>query len=164
MRPSPRPACHLELVTPVELQKRYCDYAEEHGCWYDYVRTGELEAVHASIRYFTTTAPTTERNAPAKSTRACESPECVVDGITYARIFFRASSARVVLVCKCRDHSAWYGVAWLTVVANRCTQLTVSLQEEGQDTMWTLLGVKVMVQAREGESVTAPLTDIRQQR
>lgn len=40
----------------------------------------------------------------------------------------------------------------------------ITLQSEREDARWALMGVKVKVQAREGESITAPATDSRQQR
>lgn len=43
-------------------------------------------------------------------------------------------------------------------------QLAVTLQSEGEDARWTLLEAKVDVKAREGESITAPATNFRQQR
>lgn len=40
----------------------------------------------------------------------------------------------------------------------------VTLEGEREDAKWILLGVTVKVQAREGESITAPATDFRQER
>lgn len=40
----------------------------------------------------------------------------------------------------------------------------VTLEAEKADAQWTLLGVKLNVKAREGESIAAPTTDFRQQR
>lgn len=40
----------------------------------------------------------------------------------------------------------------------------VTLQGEREDAKWTLLRATVNVQARGGESITAPATDYRQQR
>ncbi|CAM9092784.1 unnamed protein product, partial [Hapterophycus canaliculatus] len=60
------------------------------------------------------------------------------------------------------SHSVRNGV--LTLAVDGEFELMFTLQAEREDTKWTLLGVKVKVQAREGESITAPTTDYRQQR
>lgn len=50
------------------------------------------------------------------------------------------------------------------IISSRDRQLDVTLQEERQDASWTLLGVRVKIQARHGEAVSVPPTDFRQRR
>ncbi|CAM9407374.1 unnamed protein product [Ectocarpus sp. 12 AP-2014] len=60
------------------------------------------------------------------------------------------------------SHTVKNGVLTLTV--NGEFELMVTLQAEREDARWALLGITLLVQAREGESITAPVRDFRQQR